>query len=62
MYIRGDDDMYYIYSHINKTNGKRYIGITNDIENRWRNNGIAYKPNGGLEERFAKAGGRTVEK
>lgn len=39
--------MYYIYSHINKTNGKRYIGITNDIENRWRNNGIAYKPYGG---------------
>jgi group I intron endonuclease len=39
--------VYYIYSHTNKTNGKKYIGITNSIENRFRNNGIAYKPYNG---------------
>lgn len=29
---------------INKTNNKRYCGITYSVKNRWRNNGIAYKP------------------
>ncbi|WWT40094.1 hypothetical protein [Staphylococcus phage PT1-1] len=35
---------YVLYEHVNKKNGKKYIGITNDISVRWRNNGIAYKP------------------
>ena len=34
---------YSVYCHINKTNGKRYVGITKDIEKRWKLNGIAYK-------------------
>lgn len=38
--------MYYVYMHTNKINGKKYCGITNNIEERWRNNGIAYKPYG----------------
>lgn len=37
--------MYCVYVHINKINNKKYCGITNNTRNRWRNNGIAYKPN-----------------
>ena len=32
-----------VYMHINKINNKKYIGITCNIKQRWRNNGIAYK-------------------
>lgn len=35
---------YYIYKHINKINGKIYIGQTNqDPERRWRPDGSGYK-------------------
>lgn len=36
---------YYIYCHINKINGKRYIGLTNEEppSKRWGSNGINYK-------------------
>lgn len=40
----GDHKMYYVYIHTNKINNKKYCGYTNNIQNRWRNNGIAYKP------------------
>lgn len=36
--------MYYVYQHINKINGKRYIGITKqNPESRWGTDGINYK-------------------
>lgn len=36
--------MYYVYQHINKTNGKRYIGITKqNPESRWGIDGVNYK-------------------
>lgn len=38
------DTDYSVYKHTNLKNGKVYVGMTNNIQNRWRNNGIAYKP------------------
>lgn len=36
--------MYCVYQHINKVNGKRYIGITKQKpESRWGTNGVNYK-------------------
>lgn len=37
-------EKYCLYVHTNKINGKVYIGITNNTERRWRNDGIEYKP------------------
>lgn len=37
---------YILYCHTNKTNGKRYFGITNDIEHRWKKDGYCYLHNG----------------
>ena len=35
--------MYYVYAHKNLINDKIYIGVTNDIKRRWRQNGVEYK-------------------
>lgn len=35
--------VYCIYEHVNKINGKKYIGQTCDIEKRWSCNGYFYK-------------------
>lgn len=42
---------YFVYKHTNLKNSKIYIGITNNVNNRWRNNGIAYKPGNGEHSR-----------
>ena len=34
---------YCVYAHVNKTNGKMYIGITNSAERRWGANGEQYR-------------------
>lgn len=41
--------MYYVYIHTNKINGKKYCGYTKNIEERWRCNGICYRPPKGKE-------------
>ncbi|MFC9728342.1 GIY-YIG nuclease family protein [Bacillus cereus] len=35
---------YCIYVHENLLNKRLYIGMTNDVDRRWRNSGIEYKP------------------
>ena len=37
-------NVYCVYVHVNKVNGKRYFGKTNDVERRWNNGGYEYKP------------------
>lgn len=46
---------YFLYKHTNQINGKVYIGITNDISRRWRNQGIEYKPHSSNTSRFWNA-------
>lgn len=36
--------MYSVYIHTNKVNGKKYCGMTNNLERRFRNSGIEYRP------------------
>ena len=35
--------MYSVYAHINKLNGKVYIGQSSSLKNRWKGKGIAYR-------------------
>ena len=44
---------YCVYCHTNKINGKRYIGITNNVKRRWRTNGIEYKPDKNMNQNVA---------
>lgn len=43
---------YCIYMHKNKSNGKIYIGMTNNPQCRWRKGGIEYKPKENRNSRF----------
>lgn len=40
--MKNEEKTYFVYCHRNKINNKVYIGITNDLRNRWRN-GEGYK-------------------
>lgn len=42
-YDASEEKEYCLYKHINKTNGKVYVGITKDICARWYGNGKAYR-------------------
>ena len=38
-----DAPVWTVYMHVNKINGKKYVGITSQKpEERWKNNGIGY--------------------
>lgn len=41
--------------HTNKINHKVYVGMTNNIQRRWRNEGIEYRPAPGRQSRFWNA-------
>ena len=49
------DNCFYVYMHVNKTNSKKYIGITGQerIQDRWRSDGSGYK---------TQVFGRAIEK
>lgn len=38
-----EDRNYCVYTHRNKVNGKRYIGQSNDVNNRWSGDGKRYE-------------------
>ena len=38
----GCDFMYCVYKHVNKTNGRVYIGISSNLSRRWSNKGYKY--------------------
>lgn len=38
-----DEKCYCVYKHVNKVNGKVYVGITNNVSIRWRGEGEGYK-------------------
>lgn len=37
-----EDRRWCVYMHVCKANNKKYIGVTNNIRNRWKNNGKGY--------------------
>ena len=40
--MKSNQKLYSVYMHVNKINGKRYIGISHDVKRRWQN-GSGYK-------------------
>jgi group I intron endonuclease len=44
-FCKMEENNYSVYIHINKINGKVYIGKTNNVSRRWRCGGVEYKPN-----------------
>ena len=55
-------DEYSLYIHTNKTNGKRYIGITKqDPEHRWGNGGVNYRESPHLYSAIQKYGWNNFE-
>lgn len=46
---------YCVYKHTNKINHKVYVGMTNNVQRRWRNEGIEYRPAPGRQSRFWNA-------
>lgn len=51
-----DAPIWSVYMHVNKINGKKYIGITSrKPERRWKKNGEGYKPAHGNNNHFYNA-------
>lgn len=52
---------YCVYVHINKINGKKYIGLSNNIARRWRDNGADYGNDTYFAHAIAKYGWDNFE-
>lgn len=55
-----EDMNYYVYCHVNKLNGKVYVGRTDDLNRRWVN-GAGYKHNPGFDADIRKYGWDNFE-
>jgi len=52
----GEKSIWCVYCHINKANGKMYIGISSNLKNRWGGNGNRYEGCDAIYNAFNKYG------
>ena len=56
------NNKYCVYKITNKLNGKIYIGMSKNLENRWSSNGIHYKNSKRFYNAIQKYGWDNFEK